>query len=79
MVVSPSMNDKYTLNSTPLRILDQFNIVTSFLGIQWEHALNILHVSATQMFQVPAVVTMTVAATRMHRSLVDFASVSPDA
>jgi hypothetical protein len=30
------------------------------------------------MFQVPAVVTMTIAATRMHRSLVDFTCESSD-
>jgi hypothetical protein len=33
--------------------------------------------SASQMFQVPALVTMTIAATRLHRHLVDFASRSP--
>ena len=33
---------------------------------------------ATQIFQVPAVVTMTIAATRMHRSLVCFNSGSSD-
>ena len=27
-----------------------------------------------QLFQIPTVVTMTIAATRMHRSLVDFAT-----
>jgi hypothetical protein len=32
---------------------------------------------ATQMFQAPAVITMTIAATRMHRSLTDYTS-SPD-
>lgn len=32
--------------------------------------------AATQMFQAPAVVTMTIASTRMHRSLVDSASSS---
>lgn len=29
---------------------------------------------ATQMFQAPAVITMTIASTRMHRSLVDYIS-----
>jgi len=32
---------------------------------------------ATQMFQAPAVITMTIAATRMHRSLTDYTP-SPD-
>jgi hypothetical protein len=32
-------------------------------------ALDFLRLSATQMFQLPAVLTMAVAATRMHRSL----------
>jgi len=27
-----------------------------------------------QLFQIPTIVTMTIAATRMHRSLVDFAT-----
>jgi hypothetical protein len=30
------------------------------------------------MFETPAVIIMTIAATRMHRSLVNFASVSSD-
>jgi hypothetical protein len=33
-----------------------------------------LTVSSTQMFQEPAFVTMAIAATRMHRSLVNFTS-----
>ena len=36
--------------------------------------LSLTYVSTTQMFQGPAVVTMTIAATRMYRSLVDFTS-----
>jgi hypothetical protein len=38
-----------------------------------------LHLSATQIFQLPAVVTMAVAATRMHRSLVHFVHGPPEA
>jgi len=30
--------------------------------------------SQTQMFQLPSVITMSIAATRMHRSLTDFVS-----
>ena len=41
--------------------------------------LSLAYVSTIQMFQGPAVVTMTIASTRMYRSLVDFTSGPPDA
>ena len=41
--------------------------------------LSLTYVSTIQMFQGPAVVTMTIASTRMYRSLVDFTSGPPDA
>jgi len=42
-------------------------------------ALGFLRRSTIQLLQVPGVVTMTVAATRMYRSLVDFAHDSSNA
>jgi len=42
-------------------------------------ALGFLRLSTMQILQVPGVVTMTVAATRMYRSLVDFANESSNA
>jgi hypothetical protein len=35
---------------------------------------NLLYVSATQLFQLPSGITMSIAATRMYRSLSDFVS-----
>jgi hypothetical protein len=39
---------------------------------------NCLRVSVTQMILSPGLITMTIAVTRMHRSLVDYASGFPD-
>jgi len=41
---------------------------------QWGTRCGSLHPSATQMFQMPWLVTMSIAATRMYRSLSDFLS-----
>jgi hypothetical protein len=39
---------------------------------------NWLRFSVTQMVMTPGMITMTIATTRMHRSLVDYASGFPD-
>ena len=68
--------DNYSLNTIPLRMSDQFNNVRSFRNCEVKPLIAML--SVTQMLLTPGLIVMTVAATRMHRSLVDYASGFPD-
>ena len=61
-------------NSIPLGKPDPFNLVRS-LGGRHPHEFSHL-VLAIQMFQTPALIVMSIAATRMYRSLTDFTSTS---
>jgi hypothetical protein len=44
----------------------------------WHEALDFLRSSVTQILQVPGLLTIIIAATRMYRSLADYASRLPD-
>jgi hypothetical protein len=72
-----SFSPNYTehlLNSVLLWISDTFNLVRPSFHY-WNH---FLYLFSTQMFQPPSVIIIAIAATRIHRSLVDFASGSAD-
>jgi hypothetical protein len=51
-----------------------FDIVCSLFAIPVKNNSYFLSVLATQIFLMPALIIMSIAATRMHRSLVDFCS-----
>jgi hypothetical protein len=79
MVISllRSTYDNYSLNSILLRMLDQF-LGVSVCCHGWGEIHIGLRLVVTQMLLPPGMITMVIATTRMHRSLVDFASGSPD-
>jgi hypothetical protein len=60
----------------PFQLIDQLHSVR-FVVIG-DGSLGFSFVSTSQLFEVPSLVVMTIAATRMHRSLVDFASGSTE-
>ena len=68
----PPVCDSYLLNSILLRMIAQFIEVCSFL-LWWWGTSNCLRLFATQIILTPGVVAMIIAATRMHRTLADFA------
>jgi hypothetical protein len=55
----------------PFHIIDQLHVVR-FVVI--DDALSFSFESTSQLFQIPILLVMIIAATRMHRTLVDFAS-----
>ncbi len=57
-------------------MLAQFNSVRFVASVG--ETTDCLFPSVTQMLLTPGVITMTIASTRMHRSLVDYASGFPD-
>jgi hypothetical protein len=57
---------------------DQLADVRSFGNFGVKRLINCLRLSVTQIILSPILITMTIAATRMHRYLVDFASGFPD-
>ena len=60
---------------TSPKILAPFNLVRSSLSQCRRRALILVH---TKMFQLPSAITMSIAATRMYRSLSDFVSGTTD-
>ena len=61
---------------TPLQISDAFDIVRPCpLRVRWILiSTGFLCPSTTQMFMKPALITISIAATQMYRSLIDFVS-----
>ena len=57
--------------------LDMLTIVCPYV-LRLGNATGFLRISITQMFQLPALVTMSIAATRMYRLLTDFVFESTD-
>jgi hypothetical protein len=73
----PSADDEINRTQFRFGILDQFKYVTYLFRMG--DTLDFLRRLAKQIFQLPAVLTMAVAATRMHRSLVNFTHRPSDA
>lgn len=67
----------FLLSSILLQPPDPFNVVRPCL-LNWLTSSRFQRSSTIQIFQVPSLVTMSIVATRMHRSLIDFVSESTE-
>jgi hypothetical protein len=76
MVVFFSIRSKFGLNTILLQIPDPFNLVRASLLRPASYTLTLF--CNAQMFQIPSMTIMSIAATRMYRSLADFASESTE-
>ena len=77
MVISPLSGPPIVENDSTIEPA-QFNIVRSCLLSVKGYPLVSYTLSAKQIFQHPGLIIMAIAGTRMHRSLVDFATKTTD-